>query len=456
MGERAFRAGLIAIASLLGLVACQEPAEPQAPPNVVLVSVDSVRADRLGLYGHPVATSPAIDALARESVVFENAITQAPWTLPAHAALFTATHPRSNRVHTTRSQLAGSLPTLAEVLTKAGYATAAVVSGPFFHRRFGLHRGFRHYDDDLTASRERSMRDAYNPATHQRALSLLDSMPEPFFLFLYYWDVHYDYVPPAPYDTLFDPDYDGEIDGRNYIHNPKVGAKMPPRDLAHLLALYDGEIRSLDGWLARLIDALDERDRLDDTLLVFTADHGDEFLEHGERGHAHSLYQELVHVPLLIRPPGGATGRRVAQRVAHVDIMPTVLELTGVSAPASIEGRSLAPLLRGEAMPARPVFTETSRFRRRKGTGAPSERATAVLYGEHKLIDYDNPNRPSELYDLAADPGERSALDAPRIEARLRAALASWREDPTRVATDTEIELDRETREQLRELGYGD
>ena len=228
-------AAIVSLTTLLG-VGCTASV-PDLPLNVLLISVDSLRADHLGTYGYERDTSPAIDALAAEGVVFEAAFSHAPWTLPAHASLLTSLYPRSHRADRLKARLAPGVETIASVLSAAGYDTAAVVTGPFMKRIFGLDAGFRSYDDSLaTRSLRESAAGVTSDRLHQRALRQLERLEPPFFLFLHYWDVHYDYEPPEPYDRLFDPDYDGTMDGRGFERNPEVNAGMDRRDLEHLVS----------------------------------------------------------------------------------------------------------------------------------------------------------------------------------------------------------------------------
>jgi hypothetical protein len=171
-------------------------------------------------------------------------------------------------------------------------------------------------------------------------------------LFLHYWDVHYDYDPPAPYDAMFDPDYDGAIDPTGFIDNDAIHAGMPERDLEHLIALYDGEIRWVDDHIARIVGVVEELGLVDETAIIITSDHGDEFFEHGGKGHGLTLYREVTQVPLILRVPGLRAGTIVTQPVSLIDLMPTILQLTGMTPPGEIDGVSLLPLIAGMPLPA--------------------------------------------------------------------------------------------------------
>jgi arylsulfatase A-like enzyme len=449
--------GLLApLAFAVLLAGCGGPATDsgEQPLNVVLISIDSLRADHLGCYGYDRETSPAIDALARDGVLFEQVVSQAPWTLPSHASLMTSLYGRTHQTNDVSRRLPADIPTLASVLAEAGYSTRAIVAGTFMQSRFGLDSGFQIYDDTLArVTHRRSHESVTSPTTHERALELLNSAPEPFFLFLHYWDVHYDYIPPDPYDTMFDPDYSGPVTSSRFMKNRAIHPGMDPADLAHIVALYDGEIRWVDEHIDMLLDSLHARGLDERTIVVLTSDHGDEFFEHGERGHSHSLYEELVRVPLIMRVPGAEGGRRVRERVELIDVMPTVLELAGVPFPAGIQGRTLGPALQGAALEQRACFTETNKSRKTKDEELRSD-SWAVVDGGHKLIAFGDDRFPSELFDLESDPGETENRYGEPPTERLLELHRAWLERiPTGEGVPNEG-VDEATLEELRGLGY--
>ncbi len=405
--------------SLLLVSACAPSGDGrgEAPPNLLLVSLDSTRADHVSAYGHraphaPDATStPALDRLASEGVLFEHALATTSWTLPSHAALFSGAPDLVHAVELDEQALPAGLPTLAERLARAGYRTAGLHSGPYLDRRYGFARGFERYlacyGDELTraaaaarAARERvvelersgapyealvpayqlageaqralevaSQRDVSSPNVLAAARAELARMADderPFFLFVHLFDPHYDYVPPPPFDRRFDPSYDGAIDGRDFFRNPLVstfetGAGGAPgdrrrvvsdRDLEHLRALYTGDLAASDAAIGVLLDDLDALGVADETLVVAVADHGDEFFEHGGIGHRRTLYEEVLRVPLILRLPGRLpAGARSATPVSVADVAPTALALLGLDA-GEVGGFSLLPVLDGAARPA--------------------------------------------------------------------------------------------------------
>lgn len=445
--------------------------EPDAVgPDVVLISIDSLRPDHLGAYGYPRETSPVLDALASEGVLFRDAVSTSSWTLPAHAALFTGLFDSAHGLLRDEGRLAPAHRTLAELLADAGYRTGGFYGGPYLDPTFGLDQGFEEWVSCMTrlpeamepqeARREarggvdRAHADVTGPRTVQSVRAwLAESDERPFFLFVHLWDVHYDYIPPPGYAERFDPDYRGDLDARRFARNPAIRADMPARDLEHLIALYDGEILFTDEIVGRILAAVAESGRLEDALVVVTADHGDEFFEHGGKGHRRTLFEEVVRIPLVIRLPGReAAGRVVDEPVRLVDVLPTVLAAAGVGAPAHVQGRDLGPLLRGESLAPASSLLELHLARRS---------LYALRTGGSKLVSFDG--RRYALFDLGSDGRERHPLpaDAPGFGpalAELRDRLESSRALARRLGTAGEKagRIEGDLRRRLEELGYVD
>ncbi|MCJ7681842.1 MAG: sulfatase, partial [Candidatus Aminicenantes bacterium] len=329
--------------------------------NVVLISIDTLRPDHLGCYGYDAETSPTIDRLAVEGVRFENVFSSTTWTLPAHVSLLTGMPDGVHGVTSEAYLLDENRDTLAEIMRRTGRLTLGVFTGPYLLPFWGFHQGFDTYDDatryDKTLEGAEVISAAERGRTTPDALDrvetrLADNSGRPFFLFLHLFDAHPDFDPPPPYDTQFDPGYSGPVTGIDIMNNPSVHAAMPEKDRRHLLALYDGEIRFInDTGLDRLLDILEARQCLENTLIVLTSDHGEEFFEHGVFGHRQNLYDTTLRIPLIVWAPGLVpSGVTVKTPVRIYDILPTILEVTGVSRPAGVLGRSLVPLFSGEAM----------------------------------------------------------------------------------------------------------
>jgi arylsulfatase A-like enzyme len=397
-------------------------------------------------------------------VLFANAVSTTSWTLPAHAALFTGLYDISHGVTRDRVRLTKAHVTLAEALRDAGYRTAGFYGGPYLNPVFGLAQGFETYRScasdlpqagssaDETDPHPASHADITGPKTVQEVRRWIEAASDvPFFLFVHLWDVHYDYIPPAPYAEIFDPDYRGDLDGAGFDDNPNIHADMPPRDLEHLIALYDGEIRFTDGVLARILELLERKGRLANTLVVMTADHGEEFFEHGDKGHEKTLFEEVVRVPLVFRWPGRIDeGTRVQEQVRLIDVMPTVLSLAGVPLPAEVQGRDLSRALRGEPLPAASALLELHMLGRQLIALRTNE--WMILADEER----------AQLFDLREDPGQKRAhlpshpkfASALRELREVRARAQAFRS--MRSPEERPVTLDPDTRRRLEELGYID
>ncbi len=432
-----------------------------ARPDILLISIDSLRHDHLGVSGYARDTTPNLDALARQGVLFRQAISASSWTLPAHVTLLTALPPERHGVVSPADALAPSAVSLAEVLRDAGYATAGFVSGPFLRELHGFSQGFEVYDDDIAAKDlHASHRGRTSPQLLRRFRDWLVARPasdgRPWFVFVHMWDVHYDYEPPPPWDTMFDPTYTGAVTGRNFELGPTIKRGMARRDLDHVIALYDGEIRYTDEHLGQIVGVLTGRGRLRNTLIVVTADHGEEFFEHGAKGHGKNLHDETIRIPLVMAYPGVVpAGQVIDQQVQLADIAPTILGLAGVSPPlgfargAGSGGIDLAPSLRG--------YLAVPRGRRAHSALAVGAPMTSVRQEEVKYIKRNGGG--AEVFDLRADPGERRNLsrkgvvppvaealvEADRERARSAAVGRTFRE-PARATAAHE--------QRLRGLGY--
>ena len=406
-------------------------------PNVVVITVDTLRADRLGCYGYEKAHTPHIDSLAREGVRAKHAIAATPLTLPSHASLFTGLEPPAHGVRSNGSfELSDDAVTLAERLKAAGYRTRAFVSAMVLHRSRNLDQGFDEYDDELWSQQHKRaalIRERSANSTMNLVLGWLDSNSpgassnSPYFLWVHLFDPHAPYRPPAE------------------------DAKRAPTP-------YDGEIASVDRQIGRLLEALRTRGELDDTILVFTSDHGESLGEHGESTHAIFIYQSTVHIPWIVRFPAKLpVGRVYEGPVRTVDLMPTVLGLAGL-APGESQGTDLSRAFAGEAPSSFPLQYSESLY-------PELEYGMAPLYGlRSERWTYIRAPRP-ELYDRVEDPGEtRNLLDASHAaapeESQARAAefdqklseMLANSERIARVAKATPI--DAQTAEMLKALGY--
>jgi arylsulfatase A-like enzyme len=442
---RLLAAGLALMAPAAG---CRGSSRPSPPARVVLVSIDTLRADHLGCYGYGRPTSPGLDALAREGVLFEDVSAPSPWTLPSHASLLTGLYPSRHGLKAHDRYLPATVPTLASILGRAGYVTAAVVNSHNLGPRFGLDRGFQEFSYvEETAGQQAPSAGI----TDQAAAWLRRYRERRLFLFVHYYDVHSDYRSLARYDEQFVSPYGGAADGTTaqLMAFREGRVRLGAADAAHLVDLYDAGIRQMDDELGRLVSFLREERMLDGTLLVVTSDHGEEFLERGGVLHGRTQFQEVMRVPLLMRGPGLSAGRRAATPVSLVDVMPTLLGRLEVPAPPGLDGEDLAPLLRGEGgrLAERALFGEADH------NNAEPDVTRAVRRGRYKLH-LDRRTGKRALFDLAQDPGERvDRLAAePATAADLGARLERFMQ--IRGEAGPPSRLTPEEIEKLRSLGY--
>jgi arylsulfatase len=472
-----------------------QPETPASIDLVLLISIDTLRRDRLGLYGAEQMTSPILDAFAAAGTVFEDANAPASWTLPSHASMLTGLYPLRHRLLKDGAHLDDEIPTLAGLLAEGGWNTAAAVNSIWLKKR--TYRVTRDFEEYLEVDEERERRSPNTWVTDQ-AMEWIDaSRDRPFFLFAHYYDVHTDYISLPAFERLFVTPYDGPVDGTgwqlqvaslpeayhelcNANTNPKkcvfgmkgenlqLNSSTPrpefsPTDIRNVEQRYDAGIRQLDSELGRLFRFLEEGDRLASARVVIVSDHGEEFMDHGRFEHGYTTYQEVLGVPLIVRGVGIPAGLRLDTPVSLVDLMPTILAWAGLPAPAGIDGFDLTSLFHGEVPPRfneRFLFGEAS-----AGLGwldGPS-RGMMPIYrsvrrGRHKLV-LRSDQEGGELYDLASDPGEKTDLSAarPEILATLSAEMeARYRDFRLDGEDQNRVELDPEEAEKLRALGYID
>ena len=465
---RFWRTGLTGIAAwsaLAGLSCKQEPADgdlaapPTQGPNILLITLDTTRADRLGCYGSSAGLTPNLDALALKGAVFERAIAQASVTPVSHASILTGLNPYSHGLRvmhgTSSNRLADAQVTLAEVLEEAGYQTAAFVSAFPVTERFGLHQGFDIFDDDFgEADRDKAVRSngVVNTGRVQRraadttdlALAWLGGCGQPFFFWAHYFDPHDPILlPPKKF--------------RQSIHMPPE-AKTDQR--VRLRTIHEAEVRYMDLHIGRLLDELERTGLADEMVIVVVADHGEGLGDHDWWTHG-ILYQEQVRVPLIIRAPGKAGGRRIQHLARTIDIMPTVLDLAGVDPEAgpAMDGLSLVPQLEGQAVDRRRVAYSDSVNMLTYGfaegiTDRKDEVLFAVLDWPWKLIYHYKRPSDSELYNLADDPGELHNL-LPTQQDQARRLFSELRS--RKFLPDDRLEqgqMSPEDIERLKSLGY--
>jgi choline-sulfatase len=426
------------------------PTPNQRPRNVIVYLVDALRADHLGCYGYGRPVSPRVDAFAREAVLFRHTVAQSSWTRPATTTLLTGLLPRTHGVNGRRDVLAERAVTLAERLREQGYRTAGFVTNGNVARSFGLGQGFDTYE--LLPQKHSAATDVNAAAADW--LQTRWQRDAPFFLYLHTVEPHAPYTPPLPFRQRFAPGVrDEDLTRMNVLKRLEEGRIAATPELRrNLLDLYDSEIAANDAAFGELLDLLGRRGILEDTVIVFVSDHGEEFLEHGGWEHGRTLHAEMLDVPLIVRVPGMKSGKVVQRQAQQVDVVPTILELLGLPVAAGVDGRSLAPWISGDG-PAGEDRAETAAFSWLDQHGL---RSAAVTTPDWRLIEDRLPTPGRALYDRQADPGEHRDLTAERavragyLRARLRTE-ERLRKGRLRAGESTP---DSELRKQLEALGY--
>ncbi|MGB9105541.1 MAG: sulfatase-like hydrolase/transferase [Terriglobales bacterium] len=396
-----------------------------ARPNVLIVTIDTLRADHVGCYGYQQVRTPNIDSLASDGVLFRQAYTPVPITLPSHTVIFTGTYPMLSGMHDfSGNRLGAEQPTLASILHENGYSTGAVIASAVLDSRFGLNRGFDFYYDHFDFNRllETNLDSMERPANQvaDEALRWLgQNYQKRFLLWVHLYDPHHPYNPPAPYSETY---------------------KTHP---------YDGEIAFADAQLGRILAFLKSKDVSGRTLIVLLGDHGESLGEHGEKTHGFFIYNSTLHVPLIFKLPAGGAHRQVMQAVSTVDVLPTILSELRIPVPKTVQGRTLAAAIAGKPAAGSPLYSETFlprlHFNWSELRGLQDE--------SYKFIDGPKP----ELYDLASDPGELHNLFTakPAVSQALRSRLDSVVSRYTQgQALAEKTPLDPALSERLKELGY--
>ena len=424
--------------------------KPAGPPNVLLISIDTLRPDQLHCYGNERETSPTLDGIAKQGVLFEDVTAAAPWTLPSHASILTGRYPSRHGVKDHVNKLRRGLPTLASVLRGEGYDTKAVVNSQNLSEHFGLNRGFADFEYVPEQKDDGSIPDCA-PEILAKAQGWLERPREgPFFLFLHFYDVHSDFTPEQSYRDQFVRPYSGVIDGTTkQLSDARNGLVTIDADGERfLLDMYDAEIRQLDDRLGAFLAWLAERGLAENTVVAITSDHGEEFMEHGSVLHGRTYFQEVIHVPLLVRGPGAPPGLRVTTPVHHVDIAPTLLALAHSRIPEGLDGIDLSAYWgAGQAPPERTLFSEADH-----NNSEPDIRR--MVRTPHMKLCYDRLTQAVQLYDLAKDPGEKTDLaesdtaTRDKLMERLRAFLSGEQE---REMIDAPNESEQDS---LKKLGY--
>jgi arylsulfatase A-like enzyme len=439
-------------------------------PNILVVVVDTLRADRLGVYGNSRGLTPFLDELARQGTVFRNAYAPTSWTCPSVASLLTSRYPSQHHVISFASRLSEEEVTMAEALQPLGYVGGGFSANFRLMQSLGYAQGFQQWQTDY--QHEGEMR---ADELHRRAFGWLDgawqaSSGKPGLLYLQYMEPHVPYDPPEPYRSRFArADNNGHDAAALAAMNLKLAAMdwlgLNRDDVALLESLYDGEVAAVDAALRQLFAELDTRGFLNDAIVVITADHGEEFREHGGLTHGRTLYNETVRVPLLVLAAGYAAGSS-DENVSLLDIAPTVLELAGAAPEARFEGRSLVPQLTPATWRARlrgwwrgtPAAVPDVQFQLESTASGLDlrEHSAGILRDSLKLLI--TTGGQGEAYDLQSDPLEKDANPS-RLEAPIASLTKELEADRAALAVRAgaaaeKAPLDESTKEKLRALGY--
>jgi arylsulfatase A-like enzyme len=380
--------------------------------NVILITVSTLRADHVGCMGYGRDTTPNFDVFAKKNILFKNAFATSSWAMPSMGSIFTSRYPSQHGATHINKSLGADNYTLAQMLKDHGYYTIGFCCNPRLSSDYGFARGFDLYDDysasiilqsmsfekeDSLETNKRRTNDLVNDAAMRW---LKNNTHKPFFLSVHYYDNHWDYLPPSPYNTLYDPNYKGTLDGRQIAREPLYSNRPSDRDVEHMIALYDGQVRQTDADLGEMLRALENMGLMSNSIVIIMGDHGDSFYEHGHTSH-HGVYDELVHVPLAISLPNDANNVQVIDSLASgVDIVPTILELLDLSVPPACEGKSLKPAIEGKQK-------SDNDFVRIEYTGGAVPDSFALRTTRYKFV-WENDRL--FAYDLLNDPSEQKRI----------------------------------------------
>ncbi len=459
------------LGAALALGGCSGPSlDPGVPRHVVVISIDTARADHFGFLGSEHVRTPGLDAFAREAIVFTDYMTVVPTTLASHTTLFTGKYPHHHGTPRNGFMINEANVMLAETLQEAGFHTAGFAGSFALDARFGFAQGFDHYDQDFDIYVGDNGVDQNQRLAEQvtdAALAYLDEagVPDRLFLFAHYFDPHAPYSAPAPFDTAYDPQ------GTHGLYPPEAikryegfSPEQKERGIRRLAMQYASEVSYTDHHVARLLDDLARRGLLDETLVVVTTDHGECLWEHGEEfDHGRTVYQATMHAVCAMRLPGGELGgTRVDELIAGIDVLPTILDLLDLELPAGVDGESVPLRSVGEGIAPRVRFGEATKPRSQAETDprwTNIRKARCIRDGRHKYV-WTPYLGTQELYDVVGDPRETTnLLEAPtdetlRLAADMRARLEAWTDSAQPLPSAFDSSQTEESIRRLRSLGY--
>jgi len=429
-------------------------------PKVILVSLDTLRADHLGCYGYSRETSPHLDALSKDGALFENVYAQSSWTLPSHTSMLFSLNSASHQVYYNDQRIDPSLPSLASLLQQAGFIPYAFTGGGYVSSIYGFAKGFHWYEEPAGGRHAPLARDEAQKLAIYASNWIKRNKDKPFFLFLHTFQIHGPYDSPPPWNKKFLTENSKwtRIALRQYLESTENGPSFTPEEIQNVIDLYDAEILYTDATLIKsLIDTLRSSGIYDNTLLIITSDHGEEFYDHKGWLHGQTLYEEQLRVPLIIKfPHSQFKGKRLQPKVRLIDILPTVMETLKLPYQARLfEGKSLLPVLKGQENKDRVFISDLAR----KEVKNPCPALIATNQGDLKVIVEKAVDsiKNMEIYDLAQDPQEQKNLlrSKRQLGMKLYQQLEKYYQEKLAILRQTKkVFLDEKLREKLKALGY--
>lgn len=416
-------------------------------PNVILIVIDTLRADHLGCYGYARNTTPNIDKLANESILFKNIIAPSPWTCPSIGALFTSRYPASLGITEASINISDKFVLLSEVFKEHNYKTHGIISSVYISSKYGYAQGFDSYDEENAKGEQ----DISSPSITQKAISFIEqNRSNKFFLFLHWFDPHYSYMLHEKYNYY--PDYNGPIySGMNINELWFKAPYMSANDITHIKALYDSEITFTDEYIGTFINRLKALGLYDDTLIILTADHGEEFSERGDYyiGHTRKLFQEMIHVPLIIKLPGENKGKIINEPIGLIDLMPIIIRYANLKIPAEYKFDGIVINI-----------NDVNTFRNKKIISETRWNLNfqSLIWGDWKFIQYPEMSI-KMLFNLKDDPIELRNLAKTHVDKtnEMETVLKEWNQEIKLESSDNmrmKTIFSEEEKAKLKALGY--
>lgn len=380
--------------------------------NIILITISTFRVDHVSCFGYQRDTTPNFDTFCESNILFLNAFATSSWAMPTHGSIFTSLYPGVHGATHIDKSLNDKWNTLAEILGANGYYCVGFCCNPRLGAAQGFAQGFDFYDDysveimlnsvafegnESFDTNKKRTNDLINDAAIRW---LQNNTHKPFFMFLHYYDNHWDYLPPEPYNKLYDPDYQGSIDGTEIAKEPLFSNPPDEKDIEHIIALYDGEVKQTDNDLGEMLTFLKNSGLMADSIVIVMGDHGEQFYEHGHTSH-HGIFEELIHIPMAVSIPNKSKKiRKINSLVSQVDILPTILDYLELPVPDRCQGNSLKPVIEGNKEAVHDfIFAEY--------TGGAVPESFAVRSARYKYTEQESE---SFMYELLNDPGEQCKI----------------------------------------------